>query len=221
MLKTIATCIGALVLSTHAFSQESAGTMELNPQETPRMKWNTFEIKPGELLAAAVPGIAAAGATFETKVTPNWAALASASYLDVKISGGNMDKAQDATDEPLVKSGYGYATGLGLRYYEDPIGDSTYGGGQIDYSEMKAKWEYDGKNYQSATYGVTPSLVAGYRWIWQNGLAVRLGAGAGMARLDSMKVNELAQANTGVEKIEDLLDRGVVPKIDIGIGYQF
>lgn len=222
MLKTIATCFGAMLISATAFGQNSVGTVELQQQETPKMKWNTIEVKPGELLLAAIPGFASAGATFETKITPNWAAVVGGSYYDAKISGNTIDRVRKDTDAPLPKSGYGYSTGLGARYYEDPIGDSIYAGGQLDYAEGRINWDYENTRYRSNVYGVTPSLALGYRWVWQNGLVFRLGAGAGMPKIDSLKIRELAQASSrGSEKIEDILDQRITPKIDLGLGFTF
>lgn len=222
MLKTIATCFGAMILSASAFGQDSVGTATLQEQETPKMKWSTVELKPGDLLLAIIPGFASAGATFENKITPNWAAVISASYYNAKISGPTIDRIREDTSEPLPKAGYGYSTGLGVRYYEDPIGDSTYAGGQIDYSEAQVDWDYDSTKYRSNVYGVTPSLAVGYRWVWQSGFVFRLGAGAGLPKIDSLKVNELAQAkNDGPEKIEDILDQRITPMLDLGLGFTF
>jgi hypothetical protein len=217
--------IAALMfVSVGAQAQEDAGTMKVTPQETPAFKRNTIELRPFETAASAIPGVAASGATFETAVTKQWAAVVGGSYTDVSISRGNFDQLREETNEPIVNSGYGYSAGVGVRYYEDPIGDSTYAGGHLDYSEIKADWNYENNDYVTRVYGATPSLVVGYRWVWQNGIVARLGAGAGVPVIDSQSTTSVTSNGdtaAGVKKIETFLDQNVMAKLDLGLGYTF
>lgn len=228
-LSCLALFLGAAGAQAQETSAESGNSnsveTQITAEELPALKRNTVELRPVEVLLSAVPGVASVGASFESYVAKQWAAVVGVSYADIEISRENLDLAQDETDAPLVRSGYGYSAGLGVRYYEDPIGDSTYGGAHLDYSEVKADWEYEGENYSSTQYAVTPSLVVGYRWVWPNGVMARLGAGAGIPKVDSQSV-ELAPAmlqssGDGIEEIEDVLDQQVVAKIDLGLGYSF
>ncbi len=223
-MKRLTTIAAFMFMSMGANAQENAGTMSVTPQETPAFKRNTIELRPLETAASVVPGVAASGATFETAVTRQWAAVVGGSYTDVSISQGNFEEVRNETSAPIVNSGYGYSAGVGVRYYEDPIGDSTYGGGHLDYSEMKANWNYEGDDYVTRVYGATPSLVIGYRWVWQGGLVARLGAGAGVPVVDSQSTTATTSngdTTKGVEKIETFLDQNVIPKLDLGLGYTF
>jgi len=216
----LATSLGAKGVN----AQESSGTMSITPQETPAFKRNTIELRPFETAASVIPGVAASGATFETAVNKKWAAVIGGSYTDVSISRGTFDQIRDETNQPIVRSGHGYSAGIGVRYYEDPIGNSTYGGGHLDYSEVKANWNYENNDYVTRVFGATPSLVIGYRWVWQNGIVARLGAGAGVPVVDSQNTTALtANGDTaaGVEKIDNFLDQNVIAKVDLGLGYTF
>jgi hypothetical protein len=132
--------------------------------------------------------------------------------------------AQDKNNSPMAERGYAYATGGGLRYYAEPIGDSVYGGLNIDYSEAHLGWDYKDEKYKSDQYAVTPSLNVGYRWVWQNGLLVRVGAGAGLPSVQSQKIiaqTEGPNAQTGSNKLKDVLDQKVLPRLDLGLGMMF
>jgi hypothetical protein len=223
-MKRLTTIATFMFMSLNANAQESNGTMSVTPQETPVFKRNTIELRPFESATSAIPGIAASGATFETAVTRQWAAVVGGSYADVSISKENFNQVREETNEPFVNSGYGYSAGIGVRYYEDPIGDSTYGGGHLDYSEVKANWNYENNDYVTKVYGAIPSLVIGYRWVWQNGLVARLGAGAGVPVVDTQSTTATSSNGStsgGVEKIEGFLDQNVIAKLDLGLGYTF
>lgn len=223
-MKKLIAALSMFLVGSVAYAQQDAGTLTVTPEETPSLKRSTIEFKPLEALVSVVPGIMASGATFETLVSGQWAAVIGGSYADIDISQKNINKARGETEEPLVKHGYGYTAGAGLRFYEDVIGGSTYGGAHLDYSELKSDWNYDDNEYVSRVYAVTPSLAVGYRWVWQNGVIVRLGAGAGIPKVDAQST-KAKTANTktdeGQKKIEDILDQQVIAKVDFGVGYSF
>lgn len=223
-MKRLTTIAAFMFMSLNANAQENAGTMSVTPQETPGFKRNTVELRPFESAASVIPGVAASGATFETMVNRQWAAVVGGSYTDVSISSENFNQVREETNDPIVDSGYGYSAGVGVRYYEDPIGDSTYAGGHLDYSEIKADWNYGNNDYVTRVYGAIPSLVIGYRWVWQNGLVARLGAGAGVPIIDSQSteaVTSNGDTAEGVEQIQGFLDQNVIAKLDLGLGYTF
>jgi hypothetical protein len=223
-MKRLTTIATFMFMSLAANAQQNAGTMSVTPQETPAFKRNTIELRPFESAASAIPGVAASGATFETAVSKQWAAVIGGSYTDVSISRKNFDQVREKTNDPIVDSGYGYSAGIGVRYYEDPIGNSTYGGGHLDYSEIKANWNYENNDYVTRLYGAIPSLVVGYRWVWQNGLVARLGAGAGVPIVDTQSttaVTSNGDTAKGVEKIQGFVDQNVIAKLDLGFGYTF
>jgi hypothetical protein len=213
----------AATYSVNAFAQSDvAATVRSEPN--PKLKRNSLEIRPIESLASVTPGLAAGGLSFETYLGRQWALTVGGSYADIDLPGKYVTTAEDKNDHPMVERGYGYSTGAGLRYYNDPIGDSVYGGLSVDYSEARVGWDYKDEKYKSTQIAVTPSLAVGYRWVWQNGLLARLGAGAGLPSVQTQKVvTETAgpDATAGADKIDDTLDTKVVPKLDLGLGMMF
>ena len=199
-------------------------TAIVKAEKTPDLKRNTFELRPVEVLFASVPGVASAGASFETYIGHNWAVNVGGSYADVNLPQKYVATSNDEAGTPLVESGYGFAAGAGVRYYDDPIGDSLYGGGNIDYSEARYDWEFNDESYATEQYTVTPSVTAGYRFVWQNGLMARLGAGVGLPSAQSEKITAETSGpdeEEGLDKVTDILNTKVIAKLDLGLGVMF
>jgi hypothetical protein len=207
--------------TAHAQSDVSA---TVQAEDNPRLKRNTFEVRPVEVLAAAVPGVASGGASYEAYLGSNWAANVGGSYADVDMPQKYIGTTNDQADSALVEDGYGYSVGAGVRYYDDPIGDSAYGGFNIDYSELRYGFEFEDETYATEQYAVTPSLTAGYRWVWQNGVLARLGAGVGLPSVQSQSViseTNGPSAEEGLDSVNDILDQDVLAKLDLGVGMMF
>lgn len=205
-----------------AFSQDVATTVKA--EKNPELKRTTIELRPIETLASATPGIASAGASAEFYVGHNWAVLFGGSYGDIDLPQKFVGTANEKKNTPIANDGYAFNAGTGMRYYEDAIGDSAYGGVTIDYNEQHATWKLNDDVVAVNQYAVTPSLVAGYRWVWQNGLLARLGAGVGLPSTQSQTVVNKTSGPDAVDannKVTDLLDQNVIAKIDLGIGVMF
>jgi hypothetical protein len=209
----------ALLGSPAAFAQDVGVTTYSGP--TPTLKRTTFEIKPIETLLSSVPGLASIGASLETYLGKGFAATVQGTYLDVNLSGAQRQIIEDETNRPTVDNGYGYSAGAGLRFYEDVIGNSWYGGGAIDYREIHADWDYKDERLNSVQFAVIPSLSAGYRWVWQNGFLIRLGVGAGLPSVPTQNISTAPAMTEGEDKLTELLDQKFVAQADFGIGLMF
>ncbi len=212
----------AATYATAAFSQDVTSTVRSEPN--PRLKRNAIEIRPVESLISATPGLASGGASFETYIGRNWTINVGGTYADVNLPQKYVRAVNTQIDQPMVSSGYGYEVGTGVRYYNDPIGNSIYGGMNVDYGESRVGWEYNSEVLRSNQIAVTPSLTAGYRWVWQNGFLARLGAGVGLPSIVSQQVIEETSgtdAAIGARKVSNALSEPVVAKLDMGLGMMF
>lgn len=207
-----------------AFASEDTALI-LKSEDNPAMKRYSVEVRPLETLASSVPGVAAGGISTEANLGKQWAIMVGGSYADINslprkfVTTMNEDKGS-----PLFDNGFGYSVGAGLRYYNVPIGDSSYGGLNLDYGETHLRWGFREETYKTDQIAITPSLVAGYRWVWLNGLMMRLGAGAGLPSIASQKIIDKSDgkdAEEGHTKIEDILNQKVALKLDFGIGMMF
>ena len=197
---------------------------EMQLESVPSVKRTSVEINPVSALISSVPGVGAVSGTAEGYIGDKFAGYVELGYADIDLKNSWVEDAEEQTNEPVVKKGYGYATAVGLRYYEDIVGSSFYGAGAISYAESKAEWQYEGNDYKSELYTVTPSVSAGYRWVWQNGVLLRLGVGAGMPKVASQNISRANEGGTvedGRKKIDDLQNQDMIAKVDFGLGYTF
>ncbi len=214
------TIFTAFLLTSTANANEMIKTSERNP----RLKPITVEVKLLDSLASAVPGLASGGLSLEYYLGQNFALQLAGSYADVDLPMRYVNKVTEETNSPMIQGGNGYSAGLGLRYYDAPIGDSLYGGLIIDYSEANNNWKFNSETYDSDVKALTTSLSAGYRWVWENGFLLRFGAGAGVPTVLDGEVTRTSTgpaSDEGKRKIDDLIDSKVVAKIDLGIGMMF
>jgi len=213
-----------LVATAFAGTVFAQADSEMRIEAVPELKKNTVELYPISAVVSHVPGVGAIAGSVESYIGNKFAAFVELGYADVDLKNEWVDEAEDAINQPIVRSGYGYATAVGLRYYDDIIGDSFYGSGSLSYSELKATWQYEENEIKSELYTVTPSVTAGYRWVWRNGVLLRLGVGAGMPTAvgsNITRANEGGVVEEGRDKIDDLQRRDVIAKVDLGLGYTF
>ncbi len=222
-MKLVSTLVGlaALVLGASAQAQDVSS---VKSESNPPLRRVSVEVRPLESLISATPGIASGGLSIETYLGHNFGLRIGGSYADVNLPDRIVNTANEERDTPVVEKGYGHTAGAGLRYYDNPIGDSLYAGGDIDYSMLKTTWKFNDDRFAVERYAVEPSIVAGYRWVWQNGVLARIGAGAGLPRADSQTVTaetDGPDAAEGLDKINDALDTPVLAKLDFGFGMMF
>jgi hypothetical protein len=213
--------IAASVFSGTTYAQTES---DMRIESVPDLKKTTIELYPISGLVSQVPGVGAIAGSLESYLGDKVAGFVELGYADVDLGTDLVEKADDETSEPIARKGYGYATAVGIRYYEDIIGSSFYGSGSVAYSEAKATWLYDDHEIKSELYTVTPSVTAGYRWVWRNGILIRAGIGAGMPTNVGSNINrsnEGGSVEDGRKKIDDIQTREVIAKADFGLGYTF
>ncbi len=218
--KFLALAIASIVTGA-AYAQSES---DMRIEAVPELKKTSVEFYPISALVSHVPGVGAVAGSVEGYVGDKFAAYAELGYADVDLKNEYVNEAEEETNEPIVRKGYGYATSFGLRFYEDIIGSSFYGSGSVTYSEAKATWQYEGNDISSSVYSVIPAVTGGYRWVWRNGILLRAGIGAGMPTnvgSNIARANEGGAVEEGREKIEDIQTREVIAKVDLGLGYTF
>lgn len=220
--KTSAILFAMVAAAPLAYSQDMAGQMVI--ENVPVQKKTSIELNPLSAAISHVPGIGAVSGSVEGALGNGFAGFVELGYADFDIANNLAEEAEENTNEPMVRKGYGYSTAAGMRYYEDPIGDSMYGSVSVAYSEGKAAWQFKDNDIKSELYVVTPALTAGYRWAWQSGVLLRLGAGVGIPKTVGQNVSDAgrsADVEEGRTKIEDIQDLEAVAKVDFGLGYAF
>ena len=213
--------VGIGVSSASLYGQDTSMSLS---EETPKIKKFAVEIQPLTTALAASPNTGAIGGSAEFYLGDKWATFVEGSYIDATLKNSWIADLREDTNAPLPRGGEAYSAGLGLRYYEDPIGDSLYGGGSMSYGETDASWTFEDAEISSELYSVTTSAVAGYRWVWNNGLLVRLGAGAGLRSIaaESYKsTNNGSSTDQAIAKVKDLQNFPVAARVDLGLGYTF
>ena len=220
-LLTVATLAGITVTSSGLHGQEASMSLS---EKTPTIKKFAVEIQPLTTALAASPNTGAIGGSAEFYLGDKWATFIEGNYVDASLKNSWIADLREDTDAPLPRGGEAYSCGLGLRYYEDPIGDSLYGGGSMSYGETDASWTFEDAEISSELYSVTTSAVAGYRWVWNNGLLLRLGAGAGLRSIAAesyTSTNNGSSSAQAIAKVKDLQNFPVAARVDLGVGYTF
>jgi hypothetical protein len=159
--------------------------------EQVRQQRATLELKPLTTLSSSVPGVGAFGASFEIMASQRWGVFVDGAYADANLKDVWIGTVEDETNQPSPTRGFGYTVGTGLRYYDDPLGNSMYAGGSIAYGESQTKWSYGDAEYDVDVYAAAPGIFAGYRWIWSNGVLLRLGAGLSSPTIDTEHLTNL------------------------------
>lgn len=225
-LLTTSLIISTIIIGTSGIARAAEDTaLVLKSEDNPSMKRYSVEVRPLETLASSVPGVAAGGISTEANLGQQWALTIGGSYADINsLPRKFVTTTNDDKGSPLFDNGFGYSVGAGLRYYNVPIGDSSYGGLNLDYGETHLRWGFREETYKTDQIAITPSLVAGYRWVWLNGFLMRLGIGAGLPSVASQKILDKTSgkdADEGHKKIEDMLNQKVALKLDLGVGLMF
>lgn len=187
----------------------------------------TAEIKPLPTVLSLVPGVGSIQAGVEADINQTVAP-----FLEFTAVNANLPERLDAIVEDEAegddtirpKKLQGGGVDIGARFYTAPLGHSWYGQAKIGYSEVTGEWEYREEIVDSRVASLTPGLGGGYRWLWNNGVVLRLGAGVSANLVQASDVDydeETANTLEAQEDLEDRFDEPVLANVDLGLGYRF
>lgn len=189
------------------------------------------EIKPLSLITNAVPGITGLGAEGEAIVHENLGVFVGLTHFHVRYSNHAVDEAREDKDkdEPIAKDILTNALTIGTRYYTNPTSNSWYAGGNGSIGTGHVKWVCMDTQVTDRAWYYQMGLQGGYRWQWDSGFLVRLGAGANwnVAGYRELKVNKSSSSisdDAAKDKVKDKREKDfaqVTSVFDLGLGYRF
>jgi hypothetical protein len=184
----------------------------------------TIELKPITSLLSVAPGVGALGIAGEGLITENVTAFVGANFLSGDIPGWTQREMRAVADGLAVDRADGFTVYAGGRWYNNPQAHSWYAGGQIAYAAANATWNYADETIESTVASIPPGVNGGYRWLWDNGVLVRVGATASANLLleESVTATATTQAVQDIQAdISDVQRFPVLANLDFGLGYVF
>lgn len=185
----------------------------------------TLELKPLAAALSATPGVGSAGIGAEFALGENTTSFADVYALNANLPSRLRNESRE--DEiPVVQKVQGYSGDIGARYYGQPLGDdSWYGGARLSYGFAQTQWGYQSEKIDQSVRTLSPGIEAGYRWIWNNNLLLRVGAGADSNLIQQNEASavdrETAVTSDAAEKVKGYAKVAVTPRLDMGLGYAF
>jgi len=185
----------------------------------------TVEIKPLPTALSAVPGIGSIGVGSELFFSSKSALFVDGQYTDANLPNRVLKQVKENnTGEPIPRTMIGYNVTSGVRFYSSPALHSWYGALGVGYSELTGKWDYDDATVQSHIISVLPTVAAGFRWVFENNVILRLGANfsSNIVKSESTTAAEqTATAADGVKKVSNSERTPMLAAVDVGLGYGF
>jgi hypothetical protein len=189
----------------------------------------SVEAKPIPLMLSLIPGVGGFGVGVEVPTTGQMTAYVEGNFLDSNLPNGIDAEVKKLSGEGLHGDKLRAVNiDVGARHYLTPAISSWYGGIKVGYTTLHADWLYHDEKLTQRYSSLTPGLAAGYRWKWENGLLVRLGAGvaSNVRQFEDVKIETGPGSNDAVAKEgRDKLDEGarepVIANVDLGVGYAF
>jgi hypothetical protein len=183
----------------------------------------TVEVKPLPTLLSTIPGVGAASAGVELEMRNGTAPFVEATAFNTDLPERFDAKGKEEMDlyPNRLKGG---AVDFGARIYARPGFDSWYGGAKVGYAAVSGQWAYHDATIDHRVTAYMPGVNGGYRWLWQNRLVVRAGAGLAINLVQSQDVTRHGaegQAAEAEDKVKDKFDTPVLANVDLGLGYMF
>jgi len=137
------------------------------------------EVKPVTTAISLVPGFSGFGGGVEVGVSDHWSAFAEVQYVNLRLTDDQINELQadDETADPLPSRAFSTMGSLGTRYYGKPSDDSWYAGLKLLSGVESARWNFAEERLEDSQTKSGFGVDVGYRWLWDSGLLLRLGAG--------------------------------------------
>ena len=203
-------------LSTRSVAQTFS--QDVRPRASDRT--TSVEVKPLPLALSVLPGLGAAGIGVEQSAAPNVAVFGEG-YLSTVDMTKRMLRDNDKSTTALPDRVNVYAVDVGARIYTVPQAHAWYAGGKVGYARNDGDWVYRDQTVSKRVDSVTPGVEGGYRWLFENGFLVRLGAGAGGNVIVAEKTDSSKATSEAVDKVDAITKPTFSGKLDLGLGYAF
>jgi hypothetical protein len=189
------------------------------------------EIKPVTTAVSIVPGVTGFGGGIEVGVSDHWSGFAELQHVDARLSDEQIEHLQADDDGPtdaIASRAYGTLGSLGMRYYGKPHEGSWYAAMKLLSGVESARWNYGNERLSDSQTKNGLGVDVGYRWLWDSGLLVRLGAGfTGMStrqreiEAESIAGARFGEAETAVLELAPSDKATIRTALDFGVGYTF
>lgn len=138
---------------------------------------------------------------------------------DVKDEQADQD---DDDDDLIAKRRRASAALVGARRYAKPAEDTWYVGGKTGVMRTNSIYVVDDSEIQDKATGIPLLIEAGYRWIWESGLVIRVGGRGGKTALlqreiDTTRGEESDRSERKVRKEDPEFSQS----FDFAVGYAF
>jgi hypothetical protein len=188
----------------------------------------TVELKPLPTALSAVPEAGAVGSIglgaeiFQTK---HMAWFGEGQYIDVNTPNNLTNRSKQANpSSPVPSEMHGYEWTAGARLYGTPEVSTWYGSLGVGYSDYAGTFNYQDTTIAAHTISILPTVAAGYRWMFDNNVLLRLGLDVASNQVKSRRADaesQTANAADGEHKVRNLERTPVLANLDFGVGYGF
>lgn len=190
----------------------------------------TVEVKPVTTAISLIPGVTAFGGGLEADVSKQWAVFAEVQHMRLRLSDEQIEAQQngDDTDAPMPARVFTTMGSFGLRYYGKPAADSWFASMKLLSGIESSRWHFAEEILADSQTKSGFGVDVGYRWLWDSGMLVRLGAGftglttqkREIAALDQPEAR-YGEAKAAVLDLAPSDDGAFRTALDFGVGYVF
>lgn len=183
-----------------------------------------LEVQPISLLSL-VPGVDLYRGGLELGLSPHVAIMAN--YTHIAVDSDKISDADDTSEDIRAAHLKGKSMGAGLRLYPGGGAEGIYLGAGVEEGAIKGDLTYEEKRYEGEGESRIANAELGYRWLWNSGINMRLGA-LGTKAIESSNSFKTADGETlpakkrqELNRNSKLADENVDINFDVAFGYVF
>lgn len=203
-------------------SKVSAQTLEVSAYPKRSV---SFEVKPISLLANILPGSRGFAGEFEASLGRHISVVAGLSHSRFTLPETAIaEQRADDNNKEIEKGVTTNEVSLGGRYYSNTSGHSWFTGFRLGGGTRNSILDYDSQNYNDTQMTYLSAFDTGHRWLWQNGVHLRLGGGLEFRRTIARNVKSLSSSQDP-DEISQTIERNnrtdgirFNPYFDFGVG---
>ena len=207
-----------------AFFSLPAQSQSYSFESSQRFKKTMLEVKPLPMVFNLNQGFEGFGLGFERLLNTHWSIFADATYVGLELSDRKRDDLRrERKNDVFIYHSDLTSVVLGSRYYADTQDSSWYTGLALGFNDYRFKAFVDEREVRGSGLAILPRLEAGYRWTFDYGLSLRLGALAQILGFQNYKFATVTTAQQARERTENKVKHATHAGIgiDVGLAYQF
>lgn len=207
-----------------AFSITAASTPALSADASvtaSRPYHFSAEVMPLTLLINLVPGSRGFTGGAEVPLGEHLAAFGTASFVSLHLSDSLIKESTESGDaNAIIRDMRTVGGSAGARYYGRTTADSWYAGAQLGAGSNKITWDHGGESVVDKSEVMTTGIQAGYRWLWDSGFLMRVGAELGATNVRNREISAFT-ASASPTAIDDVEKAGQQRKTQLSTGFDF